>query len=63
MDLEAAKLLSGNICRYTMIAALGCLLLAALILVRVSLSSNPMLKDDVALNEPSSQFFAKTRLD
>jgi formate/nitrite transporter FocA (FNT family) len=36
MDLEAAKLTNGRLCRYAMLAALGCLLLTAAILLAVS---------------------------
>lgn len=55
MDLEAAKLFSGNISRYTMIAALGCLLLAALILVTVSLSTNEILGNEIAFKQSVSK--------
>lgn len=37
MDLEAAKLVNGRICRYAMVAALSCLLLTAAILLAASL--------------------------
>lgn len=46
MDLEAAKLINGRICRYAMLAAFGCLLLTAAILIGASLQ--PSAHDDVA---------------
>lgn len=63
MDLEAAKLFSGNVGRYTMIAAIGCLLLAALILLTVPLTPNTNHKGNVALNPPVSKVLTSTRFD
>lgn len=52
MDLEAAKLINGTICRYAMLAAYGCLLLTAVIILVSSLGSNPSTGSDVAQYAP-----------
>lgn len=51
MDLEAAKLINGRICRYAMLAAFGCLLLTAAILITATLLQ-PSTHNDVAQYAP-----------